>query len=143
MLVINSFELVPLIRILKDKGYAIAVSKKQPGLVCTYITKTRETVSLIETCAKMPVDEELFEKVLGHYSLRFTELDVRQMEMPEPMITILNELEDLQKGEALYVRHRKIPVYLLPELKERNFSYVFKQMESDVIILIYPANFSN
>ena len=59
------------------------------------------------------------------------------------MVTILDELQHLQSGKALYVRHKKIPVYLLPELKERKFNYVFKQMESEVIILIYPAYASN
>lgn len=143
MLVINSFEPVPLIRILKNKGYVITVSRKQPGLVCTYITKTNEPESLTGQGTAMPEDEELFENILRHYDLKFTEVDVRQMEMPKPMITILDELDRLQDGEALYVRHRKIPVYLLPELKERNFNYVFKQMGSDVIILIYPAHIGN
>jgi uncharacterized protein (DUF2249 family) len=139
MLVMNSFEPVPLIRILKARGYLITVSKKQPGLVCTYITKNNATESIAGPDAAPLSNEELFDNILQQYNLRFTEVDVRQMEMPKPMMTILDELEKLQSWEALYVRHRKIPVYLLPELKERNFNYVFKQMESEVIILIYPA----
>lgn len=143
MLVINSFEPVPLIRILKDQRYAIAVSKKQAGLVCTYITKTNEAGPLTESGAAMVEDEELFESILRHYNLKFTEVDVREMEIPKPLITILDELEHLQDGEALYVRHRKVPVYLLPELKERNFNYVIKQMACDLILLIYPAHICN
>lgn len=143
MLVINSFEPVPLIRVLKSKGYMIAVSRRQSGMVYTYVTRADEPGPLTEPGTAMPEDEELFENILRHYHLKFTELDVRQMEMPTPMITILDELEHLQDGEALYVRHRKIPVHLLPELRERNFNYVFKQMASDVIILIYPAHSYN
>lgn len=139
MLVINSFEPAPLIRLLKTKGYIITVSKKQPGLVYTYITKTNTAGALSKIESGTAEDSELFDRVLQHYNLKFTDVDVRQMEMPQPMITILAALEYLQKGEALYVRHKRIPVYLLPELRERNFNYVFKQMESEVVILIYPS----
>jgi len=139
MLVINSFEPVPLIRILKAKGYLISVSKMEPELVYTYITSTQieNQPEGIETAATD--DTGLFDEILKHYKLKFTELDVRYMEMPRPMVTILDELEQLQSWEALYVRHKKIPVYLLPELRERNFKYVFKKAESEVIILIYPS----
>jgi uncharacterized protein (DUF2249 family) len=138
MLVINSFEPVPLIRILKDKGYRIAISGKFPGLVCTYITKTNTTQPGIERGSALQEEEKLFENILRHYNLKFTEVDVREMEAPGPMVTILDELEQLQNEEALYVRHRKIPVYLLPKLKERHFNYVFQRMNSDLIMLIYP-----
>jgi uncharacterized protein (DUF2249 family) len=139
MLVINSFEPAPLIRLLKSKGYLITVSKKKPGLVFTYITNNNESASLVETEPSAAEDSELFDNVLQHYNLKFTEVDVREMEMPQPMITILDELEHLQSWEALYVRHKRVPVYLLPELKERNFSYVYRKMESEVVILIYPS----
>jgi len=139
MLVTNSFEPVPLIRILKAKGYLIAVSKKAPGLVYTYITRMHAADQPDDIEPPTTEDAGLFDEILKHYNLKFTEVDVREMEMPRPMITILNELEQLQSWEALYVRHKKIPVYLLPELRERNFKYVFKKAESEVIILIYPS----
>ncbi len=143
MLVINSFEPAPLIRLLKAKGFVITVSKKQPDLVCTYITNNNVTGSLEETKPATAEDPQLFDTILQHYNLKFTEVDVREMEMPKPMITILDELQHLQSWEALYVRHKRIPIYLLPELKERNFSYVYRKMESEVIILIYPSYVCN
>ncbi|MBS1522120.1 MAG: DUF2249 domain-containing protein [Bacteroidetes bacterium] len=139
MLVINSFEPAPLIRLLRAKGYAITVTRKQPELVCTYITRVDGDEALNELQSATTEDVELFDSILQHYNLTFTEVDVREMEMPRPMITILEALEHLQKGEALYVRHKRIPVYLLPELKERNFNYVFRQMASEVVILIYQS----
>ncbi|HEY9000752.1 MAG TPA: DUF2249 domain-containing protein [Mucilaginibacter sp.] len=143
MLVVNLFEPAPLIRLLRAKGYAITVSRKQPELVCTYITRVDGAEILNEPQSATTDDVELFDSILQHYNLTFTEVDVREMEMPRPMITILEALEHLQKGEALYVRHKRIPVYLLPELKERNFNYVFRQMASEVVILIYQSHKDN
>jgi hypothetical protein len=40
------------------------------------------------------------------------------------MVTILNELEALPQGHALYVHHKKMPQYLLPELEERRFKTI-------------------
>ena len=137
LLIINSFEPAPLIRILKGKGYKISVSGKQPNTVLTYITKTGENGE-VRTEEKEPSENpELFESILKHYHLKFTEIDVREMEMPKPMIAILDELDHLKSGEALYVRHKKIPLFLFPELKDRNFNYVFKQTETEVILIIY------
>lgn len=137
LLVINSFEPSPLIRILKGKGYKIAVTVKQPGIVLTYITKTVDNGKL-KTDDKAPLENpDLFESILKHYHLKFTEIDVREMEMPKPMIAILDELDRIKSGEALYVRHKKIPLFLFPELKERNFNYVFKQTGTEVILIIY------
>src|SRR3569833_541375 len=139
MFFIISFEPAPLIRLLKANGYVITVSKKQPGLVCTYITNNNDTCGLEATEPMVSEDSQLFDSILKHYDLKFTEVDVREMEMPKPMITILDKLEQLQSWEAFFVRHKKIPVYLLPELRERNFSYVYRKMDSEVVILIYPS----
>lgn len=137
LLVINSFEPAPLIRILKGKGYHISVASKEPGVVFTYITKTVENAGL-KTDDKEPLENpDLFEDILKHYHLKFTEIDVREMEMPKPMIAILDELDRLKSGKALYVHHKKIPLFLFPELKERHFNYVLKQAEKEVILIIY------
>lgn len=140
MLVINSFEPAPLIRILRGKGYEVVVSKKDPGVVLTYITKNDKTLTPPAEETGAVANPELFDSILKHYCLKFTEVDVRQMEMPMPMIAILDELDKLEKGEALYVRHKKIPLFLLPELKDRNFKYVYKQAETEVVLIIYHSH---
>ena len=139
LLLINSFEPFPLIRILKEKGYKISVSRKQPDLVYTYITKIGEEKSL-ESKVDAPIyNEQLFQKVYQQYKDKFIEIDVREMEMPQPMITILNCLEQLSTGKVLYVHHKKIPMFLLPELKEKKFEYVIKQNGEEVLMIISPA----
>jgi len=137
LLVINSFEPAPLIRILKGKGYHISVISKEPGIVFTYITKTVENGVLKADVKEPSENQDLFEDVLRQYNQKFTEIDVRKMEMPKPMIAILDELDRLKSGKALYVRHKKIPLFLFPELKERHFNYVLKQAETEVILIIY------
>lgn len=139
MLLINSFEPAPLIRILTGKGYSVSVSKNQPGIVFTYITKIKESPAPHGNLDKRFSELHLFDSVLKHYNLKFTEIDVRQLEMPKPMIAILDELDHLDKGEALYVRHKKVPLFLFPELEDRGFSYVYKQAESEVILIIYHS----
>ncbi len=140
MLVINSFEPVPLIRLLSEKGYVFSVSNQQPDLVFTYITRTSQSRALGPLSPALSENLELFDSILQHSDLEFIEMDVSAMAMPQPMIAILDKLEQLQSHQALYVHHKKIPVYLLPELKERNFKYVYKQNGSQVNILIYPAS---
>jgi len=60
--------------------------------------------------------------------------------MPGPMMTILESLNDLPAGYALFVNHKRIPVFLLPELKERNFDYRIKTIsEGEVNLLIFKS----
>jgi uncharacterized protein (DUF2249 family) len=136
LLVINSFEPVPLINILKSQHYHITVRTKEPGVIETYITPTADSKPA-DVNAEAP-DTAIFNSVLEKYFGNFVEIDVRALEMPQPMIAILDQLDKLPEGKALYVHHKKVPVYLLPELKERLFKYIYKQTEAEVTLLIYP-----
>jgi hypothetical protein len=54
------------------------------------------------------------------------------------MMTILSEIEKLPEDKALFVYHKRIPVFLLPELKERKFDYRIKEMTpNEVRLLIF------
>jgi TusA-related sulfurtransferase len=64
------------------------------------------------------------------------EIDVRNLEMPLPMLTILQELESLKENEVLYVHHKKIPQYLLPELEERKFKTWITEINSENVKLL-------
>jgi hypothetical protein len=60
------------------------------------------------------------------------------MEMPKPMMTILEALDVLADDQALYVYHKRIPVFLLPELQERKFDYRIKKIgDGEVYLLIF------
>ncbi|MCC7051301.1 MAG: DUF2249 domain-containing protein, partial [Bacteroidia bacterium] len=78
--------------------------------------------------------DSLINKFLGKTKI----IDVRELEMPQPMLTILENLDTLIVGNALYVYHKRIPVFLLPELKERGFEYRAKELsDSEVHLLIF------
>jgi uncharacterized protein (DUF2249 family) len=56
------------------------------------------------------------------------------------MLTILDALDNLPDGEALYVVHKRIPVFLLPELADRKFDYRIKDVaDGEVYLLIFKA----
>ncbi|MBH2024552.1 MAG: DUF2249 domain-containing protein, partial [Flavobacteriales bacterium] len=65
-------------------------------------------------------------------------IDVRELEMPGPMQAILGELEILPEGNALYIDHKRVPVYLLEELADKDFEvHIHNVAEGDVKMLIF------
>ena len=76
--------------------------------------------------------------ILNRFKGKLETVDVRNLEMPLPMHTILEALDVLSSDKALFVYHKRIPVFLLPELEERNFSTRIKEIsEAEVQLLIY------
>lgn len=133
LLLVNSFEPIPLIGILQKKGYTCLVRKVDENLVHTFITPGK---SAINEEAEASLDAD-FDKVYEVFRDNIKEIDVRGLPMPEPMIKILEELENLQNNQALFVYHKKIPHFLLPELKERGWDYFIREnSENDVHLLI-------
>ncbi|MFN8417152.1 MAG: DUF2249 domain-containing protein [Cytophagaceae bacterium] len=132
LLLINSFEPVPLIAILKKQGYAAYVKKIDKELYETYFY--RQASSHITPMIKKDFS---FDELLQQFNSNVTELDVRGLEMPTPMVLTLNKITELQKGHSLLVHHHKIPIHLFPKLDELQLLYAFKQVQDgDVWILI-------
>lgn len=50
-------------------------------------------------------------------------LDVRGLECPEPMVTILGTLDRGEAGNVLIVHIDQEPLFLYPELVDRGWSY--------------------
>ncbi len=136
--VINSFEPTPLIKIAQSKGFSSLVETKE-DVVYTYFIRSGEAkkeTSSDDFVFKISIDEH--EKRKDNCNKKIREIDVRDLEMPLPMVTILKELEEMNENEALYVHHKKVPQYLLPELAERNFkTWVAEVDEHNVKLLIH------
>jgi uncharacterized protein (DUF2249 family) len=133
--IVNTFEPIPLIAIVRPKGFEYYTETLGPSLVKTYFKRQNagEKVGVAEIQA-----EENFEDVLARYSGKLQYIDVRHLEMPQPMVAILGTLETLPEGDALYVQHRKVPQYLLPQLTERGFQVTIKEVgPSEVYLLLY------
>lgn len=136
LLIINNFEPVPLIKLLERQGFQAYVRFVDAETIETYFYK--------ENAASAPLqveevkDSDDWDSVLKYYEGKLEEVDVRHLEMPMPMMTILGALDTLPEEKALFVNHKKIPVFLLTELKDRGFEYRIKDVqEGEVYLLIF------
>ena len=133
--IINTFEPIPLIKLLQKKGYQAFTEHLNQNLVITYFFKMVEietpTRSFLNTLAS-------FEQTLLKFQENLKVIDVTMMDMPLPMHTILDELTCLGNEQALFVHHKKVPVYLLPHLHDKGYEYLIREEETGkVSILIY------
>lgn len=133
---INSFEPTPLIRILSDKGYSAQIVTKTKDEVHTYFRKKESAIAITEIEER---NERQFEEIEKKYATRLRTIDVRSLPMPQPMMTIIKELSTLPEKMALYVHHKRVPKFLIPELKSMNFKSVFKAADDGIKMIIYKA----
>lgn len=140
LLIVNNFEPVPLIKLLEKQGFESYVKFVDAETIETYFYKdgnpsaSAQAPELEATVA----DSADWDQTLKHFENNLQEVDVRHLEMPMPMMTILEALETLPENKALYVRHKRIPVFLLTELKDRQFEYRIKEVqEGEVYLLIF------
>lgn len=139
LLLVNSFEPIPLINILTRKGFRYFVRKEATDRVLTYFHKAEE-VQLPGKKEGERENKDTLDRLLEKYRDKLRTIDVRDMEMPQPMVTILEMLNSLPRGHALYVHHKRIPQFLLPELDKRGFRYYFKEQSgNNVKMLIHHA----
>ncbi|MGN6247794.1 MAG: DUF2249 domain-containing protein [Ginsengibacter sp.] len=135
--IINTFEPAPLITLLKKQGFESWVDYKNEQLIETYFYKKRE----VSEETSEPEEKADWDKYIGKYKNKTATIDVRDLEMPQPMLTILDSLDRLPFGNALFVYHKRIPVFLLPELKGRKFDYRIKEVsDREVHLLIFRNN---
>ena len=133
--IINSFEPTPLISLLKKQGFESYVDQVDENIIETYFYKTSDTAIKINDPEK---NDEGWDELLQKFKEKIQTVDVRHLEMPQPMMIILEAIEKLPDDHALFVYHKRIPVFLLPELKERKFDYRIKEEgPNEVRLLIF------
>lgn len=136
--IVNSFEPTPLIRLLEKQGFDYYVDEVQPGEIDTWFFRQDGSSAVVDI--EKDTDSQGFEETLRKYEGFLIETDVRHLPMPQPMHTILEALETLAPGHALFVHHKRIPVFLLPELRDRDFDFRIKEVsDSEVKLLIFRA----
>ena len=134
LLIINTFEPIPLLNILKKKGYAYETERPDSGFVASYLEKFDGESK--EEIDEATINELSFEQAEQEFAGKMKEIDVRDLEMPMPMVTILEEIEGIKEGHALYVHHKKLPQYLIPELEDRDYNWVSDEIDDSNIKLI-------
>jgi uncharacterized protein (DUF2249 family) len=133
--IINSFEPTPLISLLKKQGFESFVDTIDDNVVETYFYKTGDEALKIN---QEETNAEDWDALVKKFEGKITNVDVRHLEMPMPMMSILSSIENLPEENALFVYHKRIPVFLLPELKERKFDYRIKEeAPNEVRLLIF------
>lgn len=136
--ILNTFEPIPLIRMMEKQGFLTYTDLAAEDLVETYFYKKKETASIEAPIVNQPSQD--WDEVLKTFETKIQSVDVRELEMPLPMLTILDALDNLPIENALYVYHKRIPVFLLPELAERKFDYRIKEIsDTEVHLLIYKG----
>ncbi|MEN8186206.1 MAG: DUF2249 domain-containing protein [Bacteroidota bacterium] len=138
--IINSFEPIPLIRKLERKGYESWTKRPNEREVHTFFRKNKSKWVDNELEVKVKGSPNSFDEQLKFFGDNIKKIDVKDLEMPEPMVVILKEIETLKEGEALYVDHKKIPQFLLPELEQRNYEILYKEIDcNQTLLLIYKG----
>ena len=135
--IINVFEPIPIIGILKEKGYKSWTDSISDNEYHTFFSK-KTTDSHVDIVESMPISAGSFDEKLVTFGGNIREIDVRHLEMPEPMVTILKEIETLPENHALLVNHKKVPQFLLPELKTRDYQWMDKEItRGHTMLLIF------
>jgi uncharacterized protein (DUF2249 family) len=135
--IINVFEPIPLINNLRDKGFMSFTERPTEGEVHTFFKRTAQSKTE-ETPDIQHTDLSSFELKAAEFGGNIKTIDVRDLEMPMPMATILEEVEILPEGHALFVHHKRIPQFLLPELKKRDYTILSNEVdENNLNLLIY------
>jgi uncharacterized protein (DUF2249 family) len=133
--IINSFEPLPLIALLEKRGCVSYTEQKERDRFHTFFKKKKDMDTGVKPAMAESAD---WDEVLSRYQDKLIAIDVRELEMPGPMLRILDHLEKLKPGEALFVYHKRVPVFLLPELSARKFSHRQKKIrEGEVHLLIF------
>ncbi|ADY54162.1 hypothetical protein Pedsa_3633 [Pseudopedobacter saltans DSM 12145] len=140
--IINNFVPTPLIHLLKqEKAEASFVDTMSDTEYHTYFLKKAESqLDKKRSNDKIIMDDaDSFNRICQSFAKeKVREIDVRELEMPLPMQTILSNLEDLAKREVLFVHHKRVPVYLLEELADRDLEiHIYNVEEGNVKMLLF------
>ena len=139
--IINTFEPVPLIGLLKKQGFEYYTSFSEGGVVETYFHKSNQAPVKVEENKKQKNDLSDWDQLTKAFEGKLEHVDVRGLEMPQPMMKILEALENILPGKALFVYHKRIPVFLLDELKDREFDYrIHEVSENEVHLIIFKKS---
>ena len=103
-------------------------------MVETYFYKAEKAATETPTIESSEDWDAVYEK----YKTNLQTLDVRELPMPLPMHTILETVDQLPPQSALFVYHKRVPLFLLPELAQKGFEVRIKEIkEGEVHLLIF------
>jgi uncharacterized protein (DUF2249 family) len=129
LLIINSFEPVPLYSVLGNKGFN-HWTEKENDIFKVYFFREEGKFNIQKETNDKPFSELNFENVI--------ELDVRELPPPEPMMKILESLNRIDEKTVLLVHHHREPMMLFPKLEERGFTAITNKINENYFkVLIF------
>lgn len=132
--IINSFEPVPLINMLGKKGFKTWVDKIDDTRIESWFFRSHDQEEERDTNAQ----QDDWEAIISKYKDNLVTVDVRHLKMPGPMIAILEALDKMPEDKALFVQHKKIPLFLLPELASKKYEFRINEVaEGNVQLVIF------
>lgn len=150
LLIINTFVPTPLLRLLENKGALTYSEQPEDRLTYSYFFKpssnaikaTGQQVKVDPRDLISTVTQAQFQEELSRFNpANLQQADVRELEMPGPMQTILRYLEQLPEGHGLLVHHKRIPVYLLEDLQASgNFRVLILPVSDTQVKLLLTHN---
>lgn len=130
LLIINSFEPVPLYSVLGNRGFQ-HWTEKDENIFKVYFFLNENNPNTFKQNNPDQISRELdFENVI--------ELDVRELPPPEPMMKILEALPKIDDNSVLLVHHHREPMMLYPKLEERGFRAITNKIDDNYFkVLIF------
>ena len=129
LLLINSFEPVPLYSVLSKKGFEHNTIKKESAFYIYFFKKEVGANTASDTANEK-------EKPTPHDYENIIEIDVRELEPPEPMIKILETLSSVDEKTVLIVHHHREPLMLYPKLEERGYRAISNKIKENYFKVI-------
>lgn len=122
LLIINSFEPIPLYTVLGEKGFDHYTEKEDEAFK-VYFFKSSSEKNMSDKKSESEISLSDFENVI--------ELDVRELPPPEPMMKIFEKLSEVNEKTILLVHHHREPLMLYPKLNERGFEAISNKIEEN------------
>ncbi len=128
---INNFEPFPLYSVLKNKGFEHITNHIDGGFEITFYKSANYKPEIIDEDWKNENnfnDDDL--KKLAH--CKEVEIDVRELEPPQPLLKIFEIIENMDNDTALSIIHERKPIHLYPKLKDEGFKFLTKEIKENI-----------
>lgn len=126
---INSFEPVPLYSVMDAKGFTYKAEKRGNKWHIWFWSRDEDNK---HTAADKPTTLTYKKKSAENIK----EIDVRGFEPPQPMVTILETLNQIEDNTILLVHHHREPVLLYDKLEELGYKADVEKKDENYYIII-------
>jgi len=131
----SAFDPLPLKDLLAAKRVRFFSDQGEEGRILTYIEGGN--IQSFRNSA-IELTNQTFEKLWNDLNGEMEIIDVRDLEMPQPLVKIAMKLEDMEKGKILGVRHERKPAILLDRLEQEGLKAHMCQFNNeDFRLIIY------